>query len=109
LDCSACLAAARFIAFGPLFFFRRAAARSDFESFGAGGMPPGVPRAHQAFDPARRRAAATSVFREGHRDRHARGGRAGYRRPPNMALATMMTTVTAITSNTIVVNVIPPP
>ena len=44
LGCSACLAAARFTALGPLFFFfRRAAARSDLESFGAGGMPPSIP------------------------------------------------------------------
>lgn len=42
-DCSACRAAARFMALGPLFFFfRRAAARSDLESLGAEGMPPSI-------------------------------------------------------------------
>jgi len=43
LDCNACLAAARLTALGPLFFFfRRAAARSALESFGARGMPPSI-------------------------------------------------------------------
>ena|SRR2546422_5871207 len=50
LDCSACLAAARFTALGPLFFFlRRAASRSDLESFGALGMSPSIPLTRQAF------------------------------------------------------------
>lgn len=44
LACSAFLAAARFIALGPLFFFfKRASARWDLESFGAAGMRPSIP------------------------------------------------------------------
>ena len=51
LACSACLAAARFTALGPLFFFfRRAAARSDLESLGAEGMPASIPPTRQAFE-----------------------------------------------------------
>jgi hypothetical protein len=64
LDCSACLAAARFIALGPLFFFfRRAAARSDLESLGVGGMPPSIPLTRQSFDLARYRTASASCLR----------------------------------------------
>ena len=50
LGCSACRAVARLTALGPLFFFfRRAAIRSDLESFGAEAMTPSIPPTSQAL------------------------------------------------------------
>ena len=54
LVCSACLAVARFTALGPLFFFfRRAAALSALDIFGAGGMPPSIPLTPAIVGPRR--------------------------------------------------------